>query len=300
MRQKKDIYEVVFEPVSKDWLLEIGIIGIDKTLKLMRLTGLTPLELEQLFRPLPCEHISYEEKKKLPWRKIYDDPFYSSDLNRKVKLSQELNPWIKFLKSAELKKKRKLTQDEWDSLAQEWMELYEFYPGKEHWDEVAESFELDEKNKKQKGKRDKFSKHRKPLFDWRLNKETFNLIKSEGVGFDSNKFNKIQIHSFLLWDEIQDIYHNPEDLERVIGTLPKSVSKFIIQGGDSWRKTSEKLSLINKESVEILKNRKLRIENEIKRTKELLKIHDEKRIKIIARLAVMTKDLKKWGKLITK
>jgi hypothetical protein len=260
MRQKKDIYEVVIEPVSKDWLLEIGIIGIDKTIKLMRLTGLTPLELEQLFRPLPCEHIAYEEKKKLPWRKIYDDPFYSSDLNRKVKLSQELNPWIKFLKDAEEKKGRKLTQDEWDTLAQEWMELYEFYPGKEHWDEVAESFELDKKNKKQKGKRDKFSKDRKPLFDWRLNKETFNLIQRQrAAGFDSNKFNRIQIHSFLLWYEIEDIYRNPKDPETVIGTLPECVSKFILESGDDWRKTNDKLSLINKESVEILKNRKQRI-----------------------------------------
>ena len=53
------------------WLLEIGVIGIDKTLKLVRLTHLSPLELETLLRPWSNEGLSLEEKmSNLPFREI--------------------------------------------------------------------------------------------------------------------------------------------------------------------------------------------------------------------------------------
>ena len=53
------------------WLLEIGVIGIDKTLKLIRLTHLSPLELESLLRPWSNTGLSVQEKiSNLPFRKI--------------------------------------------------------------------------------------------------------------------------------------------------------------------------------------------------------------------------------------
>lgn len=62
-------------PAESGWLLEVGVIGIDKTLKLIRLSGRTLLEIEHLFRPWSCEGLSWKEKQSLPWRFIERAPF---------------------------------------------------------------------------------------------------------------------------------------------------------------------------------------------------------------------------------
>lgn len=62
-------------PAESGWLLEVGVIGIDKTLKLIRLSRKTLLEIEHLFRPWSGEGLSWKEKQSLPWRFIERTPF---------------------------------------------------------------------------------------------------------------------------------------------------------------------------------------------------------------------------------
>jgi hypothetical protein len=64
-------------PAGAGWLLEVGVIGIDKTLKLIRLSQRPLLELEHLFRPWSGEGLSWTEKQSLPWRFIERAPFES-------------------------------------------------------------------------------------------------------------------------------------------------------------------------------------------------------------------------------
>lgn len=64
-------------PAEAGWLLEVGVIGIDKTLKLIQLSQRPLLELEHLFRPWSGEGLSWSEKQSLPWRFIERAPFES-------------------------------------------------------------------------------------------------------------------------------------------------------------------------------------------------------------------------------
>jgi hypothetical protein len=57
------------------WLLEVGVIGIDKTLKLIKLTRLSPIELEYCFRSWAHNELTFEEKMTLPFRKIKDKDY---------------------------------------------------------------------------------------------------------------------------------------------------------------------------------------------------------------------------------
>ena len=64
-------------PAESGWLLEVGVIGIDKTLKLIRLSKRPLLEIEYLFRPWSGDGLSFADKKSLPWRFIESSPFES-------------------------------------------------------------------------------------------------------------------------------------------------------------------------------------------------------------------------------
>ena len=64
-------------PAEAGWLLEVGVIGIDKTLKLVRLSQRPLLELEHLFRPCSGGGLSWSEKQALPWRFVERAPFES-------------------------------------------------------------------------------------------------------------------------------------------------------------------------------------------------------------------------------
>jgi len=52
------------------WLLEVGVIGIDKTLKIMKIWPLSLLELEQVLRKYCQQGVTLSEKEKLPWREV--------------------------------------------------------------------------------------------------------------------------------------------------------------------------------------------------------------------------------------
>lgn len=62
-------------PAESGWLLEVGVIGPDKTLKLLKWTGGTLLEIEQVLRPWALRGVNYTEKAKLPWLRISSAPW---------------------------------------------------------------------------------------------------------------------------------------------------------------------------------------------------------------------------------
>ncbi len=57
-------------PAESGWLLEVGVIGVDKTLKLMVLLGWSLLEVEQVLRPWCFKGVTYADKSGLPFLKI--------------------------------------------------------------------------------------------------------------------------------------------------------------------------------------------------------------------------------------
>jgi hypothetical protein len=62
-------------PAESGWLLEVGVIGISKTLKLLKLYKWTLLELEQVLRPRCRKGVNLSDKTKLPWLKIPPAPW---------------------------------------------------------------------------------------------------------------------------------------------------------------------------------------------------------------------------------
>ncbi len=62
------------ETIKDNWLLEVGVLGVDKTRLWMKKTGRTLLELEHILRRLGVDTIKYGEKQNLPYRNIPPSP----------------------------------------------------------------------------------------------------------------------------------------------------------------------------------------------------------------------------------
>jgi hypothetical protein len=65
--------------LSSGWLLEVGVIGIAKTLKLLEITGWSLLEVEQILRPWCIKGVNAEDKARLPWLEIPPAPWEGGD-----------------------------------------------------------------------------------------------------------------------------------------------------------------------------------------------------------------------------
>jgi hypothetical protein len=219
------------------WLLEIGVIGIDKTLKLVRHSNYSPLELESLLRPWSNTGLSVQVKmSNLPFRKIP-----KSNLEEQGEI----------------------------------LDAYEdFMPALDH----------DEELKKRKGGKES----RKPLHAWRLNLESYKIIKTDGVGYQWKLFNRIKAESLILWDVIQVLRGDRK-------SMPKSYPDKITQGFYD-EKNQEKVAQIIHESLSFSKGNKSRIEKQLKVLKETLKNHDKKRVDLLFQMALLSDKLKKWGK----
>ena len=217
------------------WLLEIGVIGIDKTLKLVRQTHLSPLELELLLRPWSNTGLSVRDKmSSLPFRQI---PKWNSQEHGEIADAYE-----------------------------------DLMPGLEH----------DEELKKRKG-----GKSRKPLHAWRLNLNTFEIIK-DNRGRQWKLFNRIKSESLILWDVIQVLRGDRK-------SMPKSYPDKITQGFYN-QKNQEKVEQMIQESLSSSKGGKLRIEQQLKQAKDALRKHDKKRVDLVFQMALLSEKLKKWGK----
>lgn len=219
------------------WLLEIGVIGIDKTLKIIRQTHLSPLDLESLLRPWSNTGLSVQDKmSNLPFRQI-----------------------------------PKPNLEEQNGLADAYEDLM---PALEH----------DEELKKRKGGKES----RKPLHAWRLNLETYKIIKTGGVGYQWKLFNRIKAESLILWDAIQVLRGERK-------SMPKSYPDKITQGFYD-QKNQDKVMQIIHESFSYSQGNKLRIEKQLKGLKDTLKNHDKKRVDLVFQMALLNEKLKKWGK----
>ncbi|NBV38449.1 MAG: hypothetical protein EBS00_02615 [Verrucomicrobia bacterium] len=226
------------------WLLEVGVIGIDKTLKIVRLTRKTLIELESILKHYRPEDLSWEDKMALPWRKM--EPIFQSSLNPFGFVDGELG----------------------DEMG-----------------ELQRGFDHDEETKKRKGPKD--GKARKPLSKWMIGRNTFNLIKADGIGYERKKFNAIKADSLILWDAIRVINGD-------LKSMPRSYSDKLTQKHFN-QKNREKVNQIINESFNLVLDRKRRLENKLKRAEIALREYDKNRAHYVFMVVRCREELKKWG-----
>jgi len=251
------------------------------------------MQVEALFRIWDYNY--YDDKKTLPWFELGFSYWDSEETKKMIKLSEELKPWPDYLNDEELKKGRKLTDSEWQDLAQDWSEVSQWYPGKYEIESVQPGFDLDEDTKKKKGNKEKGLFYRRPLHEWRMNKETIKLIK-DGMnnkrydGFDYNRFNRIKAMSVILGDAMNV-------LNRRRKSMPAKYSDKIVQKLYSSNKL--KIATIIDLSFEIFESVKLRLyqlERDVNGLKVRLKRHGEDRVDLVAQIAFLSKELKSFYK----
>jgi hypothetical protein len=175
-------------PAESGWLLESGVIGIDKTLKLIKLSKWTLVELEILVRQLslkPVEGETTDPKKKagLPWFPI----------------DQEQGKFEPDLIS---------------------------YPieGREDYQRCFERFfkclvsEAESKRKHGRGP----TSDRQPLYRWLMNADTLDLIVKgpEGIEVRNKRLNKIKAYCLVLADAVKVIRG---EIRKMPTSYPESV-----------------------------------------------------------------------------
>jgi hypothetical protein len=223
------------------WLLEVGVIGIDKTLKIIRQTRLSLLEIESYYRRRSSVDDTYAwtEKLSLPWIDIKDPIFDKTVKDREWKI---------------------------------------YYPATF---QAHDALKDDCKIKKQKGG------NRKPLNDWRLNGKNYEIIKANGVGYDSNFINRVRAESLILWDAIRVMNGELKSMPRSYPDK-KTQSFYGKKNQDKVRQIIQECSLISEE-------RKLLNEKKLNEAKIKLKNLDNERIDLITEIDYLNKKLKKWG-----
>jgi hypothetical protein len=123
-------------------------------------------------------NLLYEEKKILPWFETGFSYWDSDEIKKMIELQNNQKPWNDYVNDQEVKKGRKLTQEEVDHLAQDWMYIYQWYPGQDVIQSNEIVFDRDFDAKKKKGNKEMGKFYRKPLHAWRMDLETIKLIKN--------------------------------------------------------------------------------------------------------------------------
>ncbi len=160
-------------PAESGWLLEVGVIGIDKTLKLVLLSKWTLVELELFFRKMSLKSVlgrttRHDEKKALPWLRINAEPgqmegeLISHPIEGQEDYQRCIERLIKCLVS-------------------------------------------DEESKRKKGRGP--TSDRQPLHRWLMDAETLDLITKgpEGVEVLSKRLKKIKAYCVVLADAVEVI-----------------------------------------------------------------------------------------------
>lgn len=156
------------------WLLEVGVIGIDKTLKLMKLTKWTLEELEIVFRQLCLKPVVGQ----------------AADSKRKSAL-----PWFPIRNAHR-------TEFEGDLCGYQ-------IEGREDYQRCFERFIncliLDEESKRKKGRGP--TSDRQPLYRWIMNDDALDLVEKgpEGVEVRSKRLRKIKAYCLVLADALKVI-----------------------------------------------------------------------------------------------
>jgi hypothetical protein len=273
------------------WLLEVGAIGIDRTLKIIQATHLDLIQVEALFRI--WDYNLYEEKKFLPWFETGFSYWDSDEIKKMIKLQNNQKPWRDYVSDQEIEKGRKLTQEEIDYLAQDWIYISQWYPGQDVIQSNDLIFERDFDAKKKKGNKEMGKFYRKPLHAWRMDLETIKLIKN-GInnerydGFDYNKFNRIKATSLMLIDAIHVI-------NRKRKSMPARYSDEIIQKYYILYKGKIKQIIDLSSSIsESIRWRYLKYELEVKFLKTQIRRHGQDRLNLVTKIALLKKELKMY------
>jgi hypothetical protein len=183
-------------PAESGWLLEIGVLGVAKSLLWMEKTGRSLLEIEHVLRGWVVPGLSRKDYQLLisKRRKVAREPWANPDFK------WDGTTWEEFLSREESKLKRPLTKEEWESLAEDYSHLNENEPGLHEFDSIWGAIEEDELTKKEKGA--KGGKPRPSLERWRMDKGTAQIINATS-GLDSDqqkKLRKIKANSRALGD----------------------------------------------------------------------------------------------------
>jgi hypothetical protein len=266
-------------PAESGWLLEIGVLGIDKTLKLVLLLDQTLLGAEMLLRN---EYAPGVDRSSLPLA-VIPEPNWSKRNCPPPALPED---WGKCLSMASKKKGRTLTDDEYYDLVQDWWASTHDYPGRsesEDFNSALEDFEL---RQKKKGKGPK-SKHRPSLSKWMMSAKTFKLFRSGPLENDTERPKKERIiaHSRALGDALKVISGK---LRALPSRYPKAIERHL-QGG-----ARETLREIIKHSLELPKIRKKRMTLRSKE-QELVAL-DKKRALLVAEIKEIKGLWEKMGK----
>ena len=208
-------------PVESGWLLEIGVLGVAKSLLWMEKTGRSLLEIEHVLRSWHIKGLSDKDRKLIvsKRRKVAREPWANSGFK------WDGTTWEEFLSREESKLNRALTKEEWESLADNYSRLNDDEPGLYESEAVSGAIEQDELTKKDKGT--KGGKLRPSLERWRMDKGTALIINATS-GLDSDqlkKLRRIKASSRALGDLLEVISGKlpalpkkyPSEVERFLG-----------------------------------------------------------------------------------
>jgi hypothetical protein len=268
-------------PAESGWLLEIGVLGVAKSLLWMEKTGRSLLEIEHVLRGWSVAGLSRKDYQLIvsKRRKVAREPWANPDFK------WDGTTWREFLSREESKLKRPLTDEEWESLAEDYSHLNENEPGLHEFDNIWGAIEEDELTKKEKGA--KGGKPRPNLERWRMDKGTAQIINATS-GLDSDqqkKLRRIKANSRALGDL----------LDVLSGKLPALPKKYPSEVEECLGKNGRKqLARILRISVYgpgrwFVKLAKARIKKS--RKKEILKREQKLALKVRQLKALR----KKWG-----
>lgn len=268
-------------PAESGWLLEVGVLGVAKSLLWMEKTGRSLLEIEHVLRGWRVDGLSEKEQKILlsKRRSVAPEPWANPGFK------WDGTTWPEFLSREESKLKRPLTKQEWENLADDYSRLNDKEPGLYESEDVACAIEEDQLTKREKGS--KGGKPRPSLERWRMDKRTALIIVATS-GLDSDqqkKLRRIKASSRALGDL----------LEVLSGKLPALPRKYSPEEEKALGKNGRKqLAKIQRVSVYgpgrwFLKLAKARLSKS--RKKRFLKMEEKLALKARQLRALR----KKWG-----
>lgn len=172
-------------PAESGWLLEIGVLGVAKSLLWMEKTGRPLLEIEHVLRGWSVAGLSRKDYQLIvsKRRKVAREPWANSGFK------WDGTTWEEFLSREESKLNRALTKEECESLADNYSRLNDDEPGLYESEDVSGAIEQDELTKKDKGT--KGGKLRPSLERWRMDKGTALIINATS-GLDSDQLKKLR------------------------------------------------------------------------------------------------------------
>jgi hypothetical protein len=265
-------------PAESRWLLEIGVLGVAKSLLWMEKTGRSLLEIEHILRGWSVAGLSQKDYQLIvsKRRKVAREPWANPDFK------WEGTTWEEFLSREESKLKRTLTEEEWEGLACDYAGLNDDLPGLCESEDVSETIEEDELTKKAKGA--KGGKPRPSLKRWMMDKGTAQVINATS-GLDSDqqkKLRRIKANSRALGDLLEVLSGKlpalpkkyPSEVEKCLGKNGrKQLAKILrisVYGPGRWFVRLAKARIKKSRKKEILK-REQKLAHKVRQLKALRK-----------------------------